>query len=75
MENGDKDCLTQCKDIQGKCPDYCGFDGYCCKKDSTGNGCDGSIGGSDRLECVLKGMQNLKSKSFNCYRVSQSELT
>ena len=53
LENGGKSCLKNCSK-EGKC-DWCGSDGWCCQKGLTGNGCDGSIGGSNRLECVLKG--------------------
>jgi len=54
LENGGKDCWTGCKSKQGKC-DYCGFDGYCCRKGWTaGNGCDGSFGGENGHQCVLK---------------------
>ena len=47
--------MTQCNNNQGKC-NYCGFDGLCCKKGLTGNGCDGSFGGSNQHQCALKGM-------------------
>jgi len=54
LENGGENCWTDCKGKQGKCA-YCGFDGYCCRKDWTaGNGCDGSFGGEKEHQCVLK---------------------
>ena len=52
LENSGKDCWTGCGKKQGKC-DFCGTKGYCCKKGTKGNGCDGTIGGSGH-RCVLK---------------------
>ena len=37
---------------EGKC-DWCGTDGWCCRKGWVGNGCDGTIGGSNGHQCVL----------------------
>ena len=51
MENGGKDCFDVCKK-QGRC-DWCGMDGWCCRKDRVGNGCDGTFGGLNH-QCVLK---------------------
>ena len=51
MENGGKDCFDACKK-QGRC-DWCGMDGFCCRKDRIGNGCDGTFGGQNH-QCVLK---------------------
>ena len=53
MENGGKNCLVGCNKEQGKC-DWCGMDGWCCRKDSVGNGCDGTFGGINDHQCVLK---------------------
>ena len=54
MENAGRDCWNGCKKQQGKC-EWCGFDGYCCRKNfAPGNGCDGSFGGQNRHVCVLK---------------------
>ena len=53
MENGGIDCYTGCNQQQGKC-DWCGMDGWCCRKDSVGNGCDGTFGGINDHQCVLK---------------------
>ena len=46
-----KECKTQfgCKD--GKCSS-CGRDGVCCRKDVTGCGCSGRVGGEARHECT-----------------------
>ena len=53
MENGGKNCLVGCNKEQGKC-DWCGMDGWCCRKDWVGNGCDGTFGGPSSHRCVLK---------------------
>ena len=54
LENAGRDCWNGCKKQQGKC-EWCGFDGYCCRKNfAPGNGCDGSFGGQNRHVCVLK---------------------
>ena len=53
MENGDIDCWAACNYQQGKC-DWCGVDGWCCRKDWVGNGCDGTFGNPDHHQCVLK---------------------
>ena len=59
MENGGKDCFAVCKK-QGRC-DWCGMDGWCCRKDRIGNGCDGTLGG-DNHQCVLKPGNVLSNK-------------
>ena len=46
-------CLIGCNDQEGNC-DWCGDDGLCCKKGSIGNGCDGTIGGTNDYLCVNK---------------------
>ena len=38
---------------EGKC-DWCGTDGWCCKKTFVGNGCDGTFGGINQHTCTLK---------------------
>ena len=53
MENGGKDCWNGCSQKQGKC-DWCGADGWCCRKDWAGNGCDGTFGGEKGHQCVLR---------------------
>ena len=41
--------------------DWCGLDGWCCRKDWVGNGCDGTIGGTNHHRCQLyPGMYVLK---------------
>merc|ERR1712083_552173 len=53
LENAGKDCWKGCESTQGKC-EWCGADGYCCRKGWTlGNGCDGSFGGWRGHTCVL----------------------
>ena len=49
--NGGKDCWFACQGKQGKC-NWCGDDGWCCRKEWIGNGCDGVIGGTKHT-CVL----------------------
>ena len=51
LQNAGKDCWNGCKKEQGKC-DWCGADGWCCRKGWVGNGCDGNIGGGGH-QCVL----------------------
>ena len=57
LENGGKDCWNVCHTqypwAGGKC-DWCGKDGWCCKKGTIGNGCDGTFGGSFNHQCALK---------------------
>ena len=53
LENGGQHCWAGCNSQQGKCA-WCGTDGWCCKKGWTGNGCDGTFGGSNHHLCVLK---------------------
>ena len=33
--------------------DWCGLDGWCCRKDWVENGCDGTIGGPGNHQCTL----------------------
>ena len=51
MENGGKECYPECKQ-GGKC-NWCGPDGWCCRKDWVENGCDGTIGGPGNHQCTL----------------------
>jgi len=51
LENVGKDCWTGCNQKEGKC-DWCGSSGWCCRKNWSGNGCDGSIGGPFNHQCV-----------------------
>ena len=53
LENGFQDCWDDCNKQEGKCA-WCGTDGWCCRKDWVGNGCDGNIGGPNDHQCVLK---------------------
>ena len=53
MEHADENCWNICNLIEGKCP-WCGTEGWCCRKGRIGNGCDGSIGGNNQHQCVLK---------------------
>ena len=49
-----------CNGMEGQC-DWCGNDGWCCRKEWIGNGCDGTIGGINRHECVLNPGKNILS--------------
>ena len=53
LEHSDEDCWNGCNYAQGKCG-WCGNDGWCCRKEWIGNGCDGSFGGANQHLCVLK---------------------
>ena len=53
MEHGGEDCYNECNGQEGKC-DWCGPDGWCCRKNWAKNGCDGTIGGTTNHQCVLK---------------------
>ena len=54
LQNPGEDCWSHCNGEQGPCH-WCGADGWCCKQGWTvGNGCDGSFGGENMHECVLK---------------------
>ena len=53
LQNGGEDCLHDCNYQEGKC-DWCGTDGWCCRINSVGNGCDGSFGGPGSHQCALK---------------------
>ena len=60
--NAGKQCWYSCGGKQGKCS-YCGSDGWCCRKNGNSpywlpsqqsNGCDGTFGGQNNHQCVLK---------------------
>ena len=53
VENGGKECYHECNLKQGKC-NWCGPEGWCCRLNWVGNGCDGNIGGLSNHQCVLK---------------------
>ena len=54
MKNAGQSCWLDCNKQQGKC-EWCGTEGYCCMKDwPAGNGCDGSFGGENGHECLLR---------------------
>ena len=52
VKNTGKDCWRPCGKQQGAC-DWCGA-GVCCRSGwwDRRNGCDGTIGGARRHECV-----------------------
>ena len=53
LEHAGEDCYQGCNQRDGKC-NWCGGDGWCCRKGWVGNGCDGKLGGDNRHECSLK---------------------
>jgi len=53
LEHIGEDCWGDCNAEQGQC-NWCGYDGWCCRKDWTGNGCDGTFGGENQHVCVQK---------------------
>ena len=57
--NGEN-CWYNCNEMDGPC-DWCGNVGLCCRKEWIGNGCDGSIGGTNIHECVLSPGKNILS--------------
>merc|ERR1719464_445296 len=67
LENQGKDCWSGCDQKEGKC-DWCGTDGWCCRKGWVGNGCDGTIGGSNGHQCQLNpGYDGLKNGGKDCW--------
>ena len=53
LEHAGEDCYAGCNQRDGKC-NWCGADGWCCRKGWVGNGCDGELGGDNRHECTFK---------------------
>ena len=53
IQNVGQNCWIECKNTQGPCT-WCGTNGFCCRKDWKGNGCDGLFGGKSSHVCVLK---------------------
>ena len=43
VRNEGEDCWGHCGKWEGRCG-YCGNNGYCCRKDQLGCGCDGEMG-------------------------------
>ena len=52
LDNAGEECWWECNKQQGKC-DWCGTEGWCCRMNWKGNGCDGSIGGANNHQCTL----------------------
>ena len=56
INNIEKDCWAPCGNKQGSCS-WCGSKGLCCTQrpgwTDRSNGCDGTIGGITRHECLL----------------------
>jgi len=61
--NYGENCWSGCNGKQGRC-DWCGTEGFCCKKGVIGDGCDGHMGNDvDHHQCS----KNIKSKHlFGC---------
>ena len=51
VKNEGEKCWRKCNKKAGPCS-WCGSDGMCCRQGWTGNGCDGNVGGTNRLECT-----------------------
>ena len=60
MYHAGEDCWNNCNYVEGQC-DWCGNVGWCCRKEWIGNGCDGSIGGTNQHQCVLNPGTNILS--------------
>ena len=60
---GALNCWNWCNEMDGPC-DWCGNVKLCCRKGWIGNGCDGSIGGTNQHQCVLNPGTNILS----CFR-------
>lgn len=52
-KNLGEDCWGGCSRREGLCG-WCGYDGHCCRKGRTGDGCDGQMGGANDHICVKK---------------------
>ena len=60
LENDGKACWSECNQQEGRC-NWCGTEGWCCKKNSSGNGCNGLFGGESNHQCKSKlGMMRYK---------------
>ena len=57
LKNSGEDCWYKCNNKQGSCL-WCGTGGMCCTQkanwNDTSNGCDGTLGGQEKHECILK---------------------
>ena len=54
LENAGVECWYACAPFYtGKCK-WCGPEGYCCRQNWIGDGCDGVMGAPDRHVCTLK---------------------
>merc|ERR1719367_1950390 len=51
LKNQGKECWWKCKKRSGYCG-WCGTEGMCCKRGSTGGGCTGRIGWNSGHKCV-----------------------
>lgn len=69
IANKGQNCYRPCHEVQGKC-DWCGADGWCCRKGWTGNGCDGTFGIENHHTCVLHPFPNqgkIANGGQNCW--------
>ena len=65
LQNQGENCWRKCnllkkgtrfaemQTVEGICP-FCGSEGLCCRIGWKGDECDGTIGGSDKHECVAR---------------------
>merc|ERR1712083_799882 len=72
FKHGGMNCWEGCDKIRGKC-DWCGTEGYCCKKGVNGNGCDGSFdyGGPYEWQTICvqkpKPVEGLENAGLDCW--------
>lgn len=64
--NGRDQCWSECNKRDGKC-DFCGSNGFCCRKGYNKYGCDGKIGGNDHHICVTYPGPGLENMGETCW--------
>ena len=69
LMNIGEECKSQFGCENGHCPS-CGFEGLCCRKDVTGCGCSGLVGGETRHECTRDAGMTIYSIFRNIYKMS-----
>jgi len=52
VKNLGAECWDSCGGKEGSCPDFCGENGFCCRKDWKYKECDGTLGVGDKHTCV-----------------------
>ena len=71
LMNIGEECKTQFGCENGHCPS-CGFEGLCCRKDVTGCGCSGLVGGETRHECTRDAGMTIYNIFRNIYSIKMS---